>query len=268
MPVRGILLIALLVACKGGGADSDVPADTDGADTDVVIDTSDTTDDGVSWDDTEATLAFQAAHFPPVLLFLVSIQAAGDATACPAVAHPDDTTTVLTGGGCTDGDGQTWDGTATITETDTLWAVVYDGYTVETAESSLVIDGEQSLGSAGILLTDGTMVGEADAVGAVDWAWLDHAIDAAGYFAVATHDAEGGDYSIAGTLRLDGVDLALSGGAESYGDGCATEPDRGGIGIGSADFDLDGETACDGCIPWTAGAAAGSICDWDFGLGG
>ena len=256
-----LLLLPLLFACKGGSTEEtgETGGVTETGDTQDTQDTQDTGEEVLVEVDPE--VAYFATRLPMELTIATSFLTNGEADGCPSVRTMEGGVTLLTGG-CTDDDGATWTGTATLTLTgEASGSLIYVGFGQGdfTADGQIDVDGNAGLSASMelVLNQDATPTTITYTnYGVSDW----------GGYGSALFGAAGGT-GFVGTLRYggeDGLDFTASGTMSNTDDGCSGEFDSGTLSLSSSQGDLDfswSKDECDGCAAWTWQGESGLACE-------
>jgi len=250
LSISALLSLSLLTACPGSGK-KDTLSDDDVA------------------------MLGTAADLPPATAFLAMFLFPFMASAemdCPTITEDDDGTLQIEGD-CTDTEGQTWSGSASVGGTGVTWNE-FDIF-------GLTLDGTQTMGLDGSLVTNMTLDGDMGDGVQLTYAYTDHTVT--NYMSFFSAAFEGGpyDYAVSGGVSVGELgDFTIESTVAHTGT-CEYEPDSGSqtlTGPFTIVFTYDGAENCDGCIPWTSGDQSGEFCrdiggdtgswdtgDWDTG---
>lgn len=247
--MRRLVVCVGLCACRGGLLAVGGETDTDSADTDP----SDTDSDVEPVTSPDALLVYEALIGPPALV--AQLRDSVDHGGCPSASGPVGTDWTLSGG-CS-ASGVTWTGAGTFRRTAEGERIQFGTLAYDAGDGPIALTGEILVMGGAI---DADHVGR-DAAGELVFAHsgTTYSPDTA---AVAVGGGGAGDYAIAGQLTVGGLGVFALSGSVSHAGACNREPDGGDLeatGASSFDFDVDGASSCDGCVPYS-GTTSGEAC--------
>ncbi len=247
--MRRLVVCVGLVACRGGLLGVQGDSDTDGGDTDTAVTDTDTGPLGAP----DALLIYQALVGPPALV--AALRDAVDHGGCPTASVASATDWTLSGG-CSAG-GVEWTGSGTFRRMADGERIQFGTLTYDEGAGPVALTGE-------ILIMGGTVDAShvaRDANGELVFAHS-HTVYTPDAAATAVGAGGAGDYDLSGQLTVGGLGVFALSGNVSHAGACNREPDAGDLeatGASSFDFDVDGASTCDGCVPYT-GTASGEAC--------
>jgi hypothetical protein len=223
------------------------------------VDTSPPLDTGREVEDpsVRAATLLDAAEAPAAAWRRAWIWRSNGSTDCPTAYDAGNGTTRI-GGDCTDDDGVTWGGTLDTLEIAAGRKVTFNDWSRADATGVRVWTGEIVLPADDGLVATFT---ERDAAGALTRAWS--RFTTAPWTAWEIADQGGAAaWTVEGALTVGSALDTVSGGVTELG-ACGLEPDDGGLtfsGFDQVTFDFDGDTSCDGCLPFTDPSGAHTLC--------
>ena len=248
--MRWLVICVGLCACRGGllavGGDD---TDTSGGETD----TTETDSDTGPLASPDGLLVYEALIGPPALV--ATLRDAVDHGGCPS-AVPANATDWTLSGGCSAG-GVTWSGQGTFRRTSEGERIQFGTLGYDAGDGAIVLSGE-------ILILGGTLDAShvaRDANGDLVFAHS-HTVYTPDAAATAVGAGGAGDYDLSGQLTVGGLGVFALSGNVSHAGACNREPDAGDLeatGAATFDFDVDGATECDGCVPYT-GTSSDEAC--------
>lgn len=247
--MRRLVVCVGLCACRGGLLAVQGETDTDLADTDSgVIDT-----DTGPLASLDGLLVYQALVGPPALV--AALRDAVDHGGCPSAAVASATDWTLSGG-CSAG-GVDWTGSGTFRRTADGERIQFGTLAYDAGDGPVSLTGE-------ILVMSGTLDAShvaRDANGDLVFAHA-HTLYTPDAAATTVGAGGAGDYDVSGQLTVGGLGVFALSGSVSHAGACNREPDAGDLeatGASSFDFDVDGASSCDGCVPYS-GTTSGEAC--------
>lgn len=197
-------------------------------------------------------------------LLVVAFTDSEDPEACPQVAVDGDDYSAI--GGCTDADGNAYEGGLTVFVDEEAALMTFDSWSIETTAFSWVLDGALSLAVSGAdpgLLTEEELRVTMSGLDADDYGQREAIATYPGFQSHLPLDEEGnldvfsgqGAPDFAGQIVEETLGaLTLSGGYTQDTSVCENEATSGTLtftGEGTASVTYDGASACDGCARYT-----------------
>lgn len=255
MTTRNALTLCALLALSSSCKKDDLGPDGDGGATG-------------SHDSAAAQAVLSIQEIPPAVVLFGYFAAVGEPDGCPAVEQGENTVRIV--GGCTDSHGDTYTGEMTISNlnagADETGLFEIDGFGVSGSEGAFELTGTITTGmddedplsadlEGSLRIADGA---------SYSFALSNYVANPVGDLVNVLIGGDAGSYTLSADLSVDGVDnFALSSSVSADGT-CGDEPGAGDLTLTGEVADIvysyDGDSGCDGCIPWTSGTESGSIC--------